>query len=87
MRIKKHLSGKKSLICVFVFFVLFVRAKSFCKKIKSPNKTALITSFILLLPTSLNFAWSIPEYFFSDAKLYSKIRVVSSSMSKANGKF
>ena len=86
MRIKKHLSEKKSLICVFVFFVLFVRAKSFCKKIKE-FKTALITSFILLLPTSLNFAWSIPEYFFSDAKLYSKIRVVSSSMSKANGKF
>ena len=56
--LKKHLWGKKSLIrlvaflcfClgVFVLLVLLVRVKSFCKKNKE-FKTALITSFTLLL--------------------------------------
>ena len=37
-------------MCFLCFFVLFVRAKSFCKKKKF--KAALITSFILLLQSS-----------------------------------
>ena len=45
---KKHLRGRKSLVCVFV---LFVRSKSFRKKIKK-FEIALIASFTLLLKSA-----------------------------------
>ena len=63
--LKKHLRGKKSLICLFAFcafawvslcllvlLVLLVRAKYFCKKKNKRFKTVLIILFILLLNLS-----------------------------------
>ena len=64
--------------CVFVLLVLLVRSKSFCKKIKNKKfKTALITSFILLLNFQSSQSFLIITILFNHHSLFQSLQFFS----------